>query len=268
MRRCNAIILEKSCLLNSKCYTAQKADLESKIIICYILKMNEIKENYNSIIENVEKAKERSGRKNDTVSIMAVTKTKGLDVVELAYSAGFRLFGENRIQEASEKFENFYNDANLHIIGHLQSNKVKKAVEISSCIQSVDRLKIAKMINKFCIDFSKNIDIYLEYNTSGEESKSGFINDDDFFRTLEEIMQMENISIKGLMTIGPLSSNETEIRKSFTYLRNLRDKVNIKYPDANIDGLSMGMSGDYEIAVEEGATLIRVGTALFGSRQY
>ena len=228
--------------------------------------MNEIKDNYNQIIENVEKAKARSGRNSEKVHIMAVTKTKSIDVVKSAYSAGFRLFGENRIQEAGEKFSDFYKDAELHIIGHLQSNKVKKAVEISSCIQSVDRLKVAKMINKFCSEFSKTIEVYLEYNTSGEESKSGFMNDTDFFNTLDEIMLMDNIHIKGLMTIGPLSSDEAAIRKSFTYLRNLRDKVNIKYPEAAIIGLSMGMSGDYEIAVEEGATLIRVGTALFGSR--
>ncbi|MDA3939588.1 MAG: YggS family pyridoxal phosphate-dependent enzyme, partial [Spirochaetia bacterium] len=216
----------------------------------------------------VEKAKARSGRKDEEVSIMAVTKTKGIDVVKAAYSAGFRLFGENRIQEAGEKFTDFYPDADLHIIGHLQSNKVKKAVEIATCIQSVDRLKIANMINKFSHEYSKSIDVYLEYNTSGEESKSGFTNESDFFNTLEEILKMENVKIKGLMTIGPLNSNEIDIRKSFTYLRNLRDKVNVKYPDAGIDGLSMGMSGDYEIAVEEGATMIRVGTALFGSRQY
>ncbi|MCK5673344.1 MAG: YggS family pyridoxal phosphate-dependent enzyme [Spirochaetales bacterium] len=228
--------------------------------------MNKIKENYDHILENVKKAQEKSGRKNDVVRVMAVTKTKSIDIVESAYSAGFRLFGENRIQEAGEKFSDFHKDAQLHIIGHLQSNKVKKAVEISSCIQSVDRLKIAKMIDKFCIEFSKTIEVYLEYNTSGEESKSGFVNEEDFFQTLEEIIKMENIQIKGLMTIGPLSNNESAIRKSFTYLRNLRDKANAKYPDAGITGLSMGMSGDYEIAVEEGATLIRVGTALFGER--
>lgn len=228
--------------------------------------MDNIKENYNFILKNVEKAKKRSGRIDDEVSIMAVTKTKGPDIVEAAYSAGFRLFGENRIQEAVEKFSDFHKDADLHIIGHLQSNKVKKAVGISSCIQSVDRLKIAKMIDKFCLEFSKTIEVYLEYNTSGEESKSGFVNDEDFFQTLDEIINMKNIKIKGLMTIGPLGSDESAIRKSFTYLRNLRDQANAKYPEAGITGLSMGMSGDYEIAVEEGATLIRVGTALFGSR--
>ena len=230
--------------------------------------MNKIKENYNHIIENVEKAKLKSGRKKEEVRIMAVTKTKSIDIVEAAYSAGFRLFGENRVQEAGEKFLDFKKDAALHIIGHLQSNKVKKAVDISTCIQSVDRLKIAKMINNYCIEISKTLDIYLEYNTSGEESKSGFINDTDFFNTLDQIILMKNINIKGLMTIGPLGSDESEIRKSFSYLRTLRDKVNIKYPEAGISGLSMGMSGDYEIAVEEGATLIRVGTALFGNRNY
>ncbi len=230
--------------------------------------MNKIKENYDHILVNVEKAKTRSGRSDENVRIMAVTKTKSIDIVEAAYSAGFRLFGENRIQEAGEKFSDFHKDSELHIIGHLQSNKVKRAVEISSCIQSVDRLKIANLINKSCIEFSKTIEIYLEYNTSGEESKSGFTNDDDFFRTLEEIMLMDNIKIKGLMTIGPPGNDEAAIRKSFTYLRNLRDKVHSKYPEAGMTGLSMGMSGDYEIAVEEGSTLIRVGTALFGSRNY
>ena len=230
--------------------------------------MNKIKANYDNILENVQKAKARSGRTDEKVQIMAVTKTKDINVVESAYSAGFRLFGENRIQEASEKFSNFHKDAELHIIGHLQSNKVKKAVEISSCIQSVDRLKIANMIDKFAIEFSKTMDIFLEFNTSGEESKSGFLKEDDFFQALEKIIKMKNIRVKGLMTIGPLSSDESAVRKSFTWLRNLRDKANAQYPDAGITGLSMGMSGDYEIAVEEGATLIRVGTALFGDRYY
>jgi len=230
--------------------------------------MNKIKANYDNILENVQKAKVRSGRIDEKVQIMAVTKTKDINVVESAYSAGFRLFGENRIQEASEKFSNFHKDAELHIIGHLQSNKVKKAVEISSCIQSVDRLKIANMIDKFAIEFSKTMDIFLEFNTSGEESKSGFLKEDDFFQALEKIIKMKNIRVKGLMTIGPLSSDESAVRKSFTWLRNLRDKANAQYPDAGITGLSMGMSGDYEIAVEEGATLIRVGTALFGDRYY
>ena len=230
--------------------------------------MTGIKENYDHILENVEKAKQRAGRESDDVRIMAVTKTRSIDIVQSAYDAGFRLFGENRIQEANEKFTDFHKDAELHIIGHLQSNKVKKAVEVSSCIQSVDRLKIATMINKFCAEISKTIDIYLEYNTSGEESKSGFVNESDFFHTLEEILKMENINIKGLMTIGPLGNDETAIRKSFSYLRSLRNQVNKKFPEAGITGLSMGMSGDYEIAVEEGSTLIRVGTSLFGARNY
>ncbi len=230
--------------------------------------MNELRENYNRIIENVEKAKQKTGRSSDNVQIMAVTKTRSIDIVRSAYDVGFRLFGENRIQEATEKFPDFHKDAELHIIGHLQSNKVKKAVDISSCIESVDRLKIAAMINKFCTETSKTIDVYLEYNTSGEESKSGFVREDEFFTALEEILQMKNITVKGLMTIGPLSNNVREIRRSFRFLRLLRDKVNIKYPEAGIDGLSMGMSGDYEIAVEEGSTLIRVGTALFGARNY
>ena len=230
--------------------------------------MMELTDNYAAIRNNVENALKRAGRGSDDVRIMAVTKTRSLDIVQSAYDAGFRLFGENRIQEATEKFTDFHEDAELHIIGHLQSNKVKKAVEVSSCIQSVDRLKIAVMINKFCAEFSKTIDIYLEYNTSGEDSKSGFVNESDFFHTLEKILEMENINIKGLMTIGPLGNDETAIRKSFSFLRSLRDQVNTKFPEAGITGLSMGMSGDYEIAVEEGSTLIRVGTSLFGARNY
>lgn len=230
--------------------------------------MIELTDNYAVIRKNVENALLSAGRESDDVRIMAVTKTRSLDIVQSAYDTGFRLFGENRIQEAVEKFTNFHEDAELHIIGHLQSNKVKKAVEVSSCIQSVDRLKIAAMINKSCAEFSKTIDIYLEYNTSGEESKSGFVNESDFFHTLEEILKMENITVKGLMTIGPLGNDQTAIRKSFSFLRSLRNQVNTRFPEADITGLSMGMSGDYEIAVEEGSTLIRVGTSLFGARNY
>ena len=230
--------------------------------------MNQIKDNYEYIISEVKEAKRRSGRDKEKVNIMAVTKTRGIDVVNSAYEAGFRLFGENRVQEAAEKFTNYKSDAELHIIGHLQSNKVKKAVELSSCIQSVDRLKIALMINKYSFELSKTMEVYLEYNTSGEPSKSGFVTENDFFQTMDKIMEMESIKIAGLMTIGPLSSDESAIRKSFSFLRNLREKAQERYPEAGITGLSMGMSGDYSIAVEEGATLIRVGTALFGARNY
>ncbi len=117
--------------------------------------MDTLQNNYNTIIYNVEKAKERSGRENETVRIMAVTKTRGSEILLAAYRAGFRLFGENRVHEALEKFTDFKNDAELHIIGQLQSNKVKKAVSVSSCIQSVDRIKTASLIERFCTEFSK-----------------------------------------------------------------------------------------------------------------
>ncbi len=166
--------------------------------------VNSIEKNMTDIYSRIEDAAKRSGRRLDDVTVMAVSKTRSLEEVEAAYTAGFRLFGENRVKEAAEKFAGFHKDAELHVIGHLQSNKAGTAAEIADCIESVDRIKIARVLNKHAERLNKILNIFIEYNTSGEESKSGFTSEDEFFRGIDEIMTYENLHIKGLMTVGPL----------------------------------------------------------------
>jgi len=230
--------------------------------------MNTIRENLAEVRGRISEAAKRSGRKPDDVKIMAVTKTRSPEEIEAAYAAGFRLFGENRIQEAVQKFSGFHPEAELHIIGHLQSNKAKAAVDIAVCIESVDRVKIARVLNNYAAAINKKIEILIEYNTSGEESKSGFTSEDDFFKGLDEIITFDNLKVKGLMTVGPLAGGSDTVRRAFTQLRTLFEKTKTRYSGLDFSELSMGMSSDFPIAVEEGATIVRIGTFLFGPRNY
>ncbi len=227
-----------------------------------------LKDNIDYIQRAVEDAASKAGRNPGDIKIMAVSKTRSIEEIEAVYDAGFRLFGENRVQEAVSKFTGFRSDAELHIIGPLQSNKVKKAVGIADCIQSVDRMKIADLINRYASESGRKMRIMIEYNTSGEDSKSGFRSEDEYFAALDEILKFESTEVTGLMTIGPLGGGETAVRKAFVMLRELFEKTNSRYPELNMRELSMGMSSDFPAAIEEGATLVRIGTLLFGPRVY
>lgn len=229
--------------------------------------MSEIAKNLESVREGIEKACARAGRKPEEVRLMAVTKTKPREDAEAAYAAGVRLFGENRIFEARDKYENFPADAQLHLIGHMQTNKAKTAAEIFSCVQSIDKTKSAAELEKRCSPLGKKMDILLEVNTSGEESKYGFTDDDDLFRNLDVLLTFKHLRIRGLMTIAPFTDDEAAVRRSFRHLKDLYDRALVMYPDLLFDTLSMGMSSDYETAVEEGSTLIRVGSLIFGERR-
>lgn len=228
--------------------------------------MSEIKKHIDEVLEKIDRAADMAGRKAEEIRLMAVTKTKNRQQVEEAYQAGIRLFGENRVQEAQEKFTGFYKDAELHIIGHLQSNKAKKAVEIAGCVQSIDKLKTAGELEKRCAAADKTLDIYLEYNTSGEESKSGYRSKEQMYADIEQMAQFPHLTLRGLMTIGPLTDNEREVRSAFALLRGIFHELREKYPELPLDELSMGMTSDFEWAVLEGSTMVRVGTALFGAR--
>ena len=230
--------------------------------------MNSIKENLDKINEHIEKACLKAGRKPEEVRLMAISKTYPLEEIEEAYAAGQRLFGESRVQEAAGKFDGFHGDAELHLVGHLQSNKAKTAATLFSCVQSVDRIKTAAELDKRCAAAGRTMDILIEYNTSGEESKSGILSEDELYRTVDGISGLDCIRLKGLMTVGPFTVVEKDIRSSFRLLRELYGRIEQRYPELEMDTLSMGMSGDYHYAVEEGATLVRIGTAVFGPRSY
>ena len=230
--------------------------------------METFEDRIQSITERVKSAAERAGRSVDEIEIMAVTKTRSYADVNAMYNSGIHLFGENRVQEAEEKFKNSILKADLHLIGHLQSNKAKTAAEIFSCVESIDKVKTADALNKWCIEKGKIMNILLELNTSGEESKNGFPDNNTLFYAMDEILPFPNLKIRGLMTICPFTMDKKRIRASFRTLFNTGIELNKRFPDISANVLSMGMSSDFEIAVEEGATRIRLGTILFGKRDY
>jgi len=228
-----------------------------------------------SRIEEIRKriacAAEKSGRTSESVIFMAVTKFHTQEAVLAAYESGIRVFGENKIQEAEQKFSGLFinQDSELHIIGHLQSNKAKTAVEIASMVESVDSLKIILELNKRANEKNKIMNILLELHTA-EDTKSGFASIDDIKKALDELQKSDckNICIKGLMTMAPWVKEEKPIRKSFISLRESSLLLKKEYPKYDFSYLSMGMTNDYEIAIEEGSSQVRIGTSIFGNREY
>lgn len=230
--------------------------------------MASVAERIAEIRERIDAAASRAGRPGSDVRLMAVSKLKSREQIEEAYRAGQRLFGENRVQEAQEKYADFHADAELHLIGHLQSNKARDAVQLVSCIQSIDKLKTAEAVEKRCGEHDTSLSVFLEVNTSGEESKYGYRDRNRMFADLEQILTFEHLRVSGLMTIGPLGGDEDTVRRAFADLRELFEQVRSRFPEAPLKELSMGMTSDFEYAVEEGSTMVRVGTALFGERSY
>ncbi len=224
-----------------------------------------IKENLLQLQKTISLCQEKYSVNQD-INIIAVSKTKPVEAIEQAISAGQLVFGENKIQEAVEKIPQISHPGlQWHFIGHLQRNKVKKAVELFDVIQSVDKYDTAQEISKRCTAIDKLMPIFLQVNTTDEDQKSG-VSPENLEKLVEEVKELTNIKIIGLMTIGLFTDDEDEVRKSFRLLRTLKDEMNQKYPSLEIHYLSMGMSGDYEIAIQEGATHIRVGTSIFGVR--
>tara|TARA_B110000116_G_scaffold104303_1_gene90850 strand:- start:7722 stop:8411 length:690 start_codon:yes stop_codon:yes gene_type:complete len=213
----------------------------------------------------IEKSQKRGGYSHP-VELIAVTKTHPFLTIQESYNAGLKTIGENRIQEASKKFQSFKHMPNIcrRFIGHLQSNKVNKCLEYFDTIDSVDSLKLAKKISKASVLKKNKTPILLEINTSQEPQKNGFKKGQ-----INEILACFNepgLIINGLMTVGPNTKDIEKTRESFITLRELKNKINKQEEGANLKELSMGMSGDYEIAVEEGSSMIRLGTALYGKR--
>ena len=207
------------------------------------------------------------GRNSDEIKLIAVSKNFTNNDINQAFDAGLKDFGENKAQELNSKFEVLGNKITWHFIGHLQSNKVKFAVRSAEYIHSVDSLSLAKEINKKSEQINKVQKILLQVKTSEEETKSGIESEEELFSLADSCSELGNVELKGLMTIAPFTDNEEEIRKSFRYLCKLKDDLNTK-GFKNIKELSMGMTSDFEIAIEEGATMLRIGSAIFGQRDY
>ncbi|HIS13374.1 MAG TPA: YggS family pyridoxal phosphate-dependent enzyme, partial [Candidatus Ornithospirochaeta stercorigallinarum] len=204
---------------------------------------------------------------DDNVFLLPVSKTKSYDAIMSVYSEGARVFGENRVQEVERKFpspEERPDGMKVYLIGQLQKNKVRKAVYLFDRIESVDSLELLSLIDKESAKIGKKMDVLLEYNSSKEENKSGFRSSDELLLALRESVKMENISVIGIMTIGPLTDDPQLIRNAFKDTKALFGKASaIK----DLSVLSMGMSSDYLIAIEEGSTEVRIGSAIFGERR-
>lgn len=231
-----------------------------------------IKENLNSIKNKIENTCKLCNRNPEEVKLVAVSKFHPAENVFEAIEEGQMLFGENRVQEAKEKF-NFvrekYPHAELHIIGSLQRNKVKDAVKIASCIESCDRLELIEEIEKQCAKIDKKIDILFELHT-GEESKSGFPDKESISACLVLFREKKfpHVNPAGFMTMAPFTEDKELIRKSFKTLKNIGKELSEEFTEFNLTEFSMGMSNDFEIAIEEGSTMVRVGTSIFGERNY
>lgn len=228
-----------------------------------------------SIADNVARVRERiaaaclrAGRSPNDVRLMAVSKTHTPSAIREAFAAGVTFFGENRVQEFAEKHAELADiHAEFHLIGHLQSNKAAKAAELFSAVDSVDSLKLAERLNTAAEKIGKSLPILLEVNVGGEAAKSGFAPHSEELRTLlARANDLKHLQIRGLMTIPPHTEDPNGARPYFKALRALRDRMAKDFPQSNLNGLSMGMSHDYEIAIEEGSTCVRIGTAIFGER--
>lgn len=231
-----------------------------------------IRENLVRVLDNIREAEYKSGRKEGSVQLVAVSKFHPVQAVIEAYEAGQRLFGENRVQEAVEKFsEAGKKDIELHLIGSLQRNKVGKILPYVSCIQSVDRIELVIEIER---KLSLNPDgmgktfqnVLMEIHT-GEDSKSGYTDEKDLFDSIDYALKSGKVRIQGLMTMAPFTQDEKLIRDSFKKLIALKQQVISRYPGLELPVISMGMSNDYKIAIEEGSTMVRIGTAIFGIRE-
>lgn len=227
-----------------------------------------LKENLANVEKNIEQACKNAGRSRDEVTLIAVSKTKPVEMLQEIYDENIRDFGENKVQELCSKMEQLPSDIRWHMIGHLQRNKVKYIVGKVELIHSVDTYRLAEEINIQAKKQNVIVPILVEVNIAHEESKFG-ISAEDAILLVEEISKLENIRIKGLMTIAPYVENPEDNRLYFRKIKQLSvDITNKNIDNVFMEILSMGMTGDYMVAIEEGATMVRVGTVIFGERNY
>ncbi len=228
--------------------------------------MSMIVENLKTVLSEIESARSRKNFAIDEpVTLIAVTKNHTVDLMQEAIDCGVKNIGENRIQEATEKFQTLNREATKHLIGHLQTNKAKQAVKLFDLIQSVDSEHLATAIDKAASSLEKVQDILIQVNLAKEDSKSG-VYEENLQDLILKVDALENIRLRGLMMIAPNYSDVEKCRPLFRRMRKIFDELKLRRK--NFDFLSMGMTHDYKIAVEEGATLVRIGTAIFGDRNY
>jgi pyridoxal phosphate enzyme (YggS family) len=235
--------------------------------------MIDLETNLETVRERIASATKRVGRDPSEVLLVAVTKTQPPEVIQAVYELGVRDFGENRVGEAQAKVDHLPEDVTWHMIGHIQSRKAAQAVSLFQIVHSVDRVKIARRLDRFCEDRIEPLPILIECNVSGEQSKYGFDADqwaernehqwEALLAAVKEIMALPNLQVQGLMTMAPIVTHAEETRPVFARLRQLRDRLATVLPQADWPHLSMGMTDDFEVAIEEGATLVRVGRAIF-----
>jgi pyridoxal phosphate enzyme (YggS family) len=225
---------------------------------------SDVAQNFSTIRQRIATACARAGRNPDSITLVAVSKGQPPEAIRAAVEAGQLVFGENRVQEAKAKIPQCPGRLRWHMIGHLQSNKARDAVQLFDMIQSIDSLSLALEVNKWADKSAKTIPILLEVNIAGESSKFGY-KPDALLNEVLQINALPKIEIHGLMTIGPWAAESERARPVFRRLRELKEKCEQKL-GAPLPHLSMGMSGDFEVAIEEGATIVRIGTALFGPR--
>ena len=223
-------------------------------------------ENYNRIKDEIAAAAEKYKRNPDDIKIISVSKTFSSETVQAAIDSGLELFGENKIQEASEKIPLLNGKFKFHMIGHLQSNKSKEAVRLFDLIHSIDKAETAKKVSTEGLKINKIQNILIQVNTAGESQKSGS-DPENLIQLFENILPLQNIKILGLMAIAPYTDDEIIIGNCFSKARKLLEEINDRF-HIQLKELSMGMSSDYKIAIAEGATMVRIGSAIFGNRNY
>ncbi|MGB7875351.1 MAG: YggS family pyridoxal phosphate-dependent enzyme [Anaerolineales bacterium] len=235
--------------------------------------VKQIRERYEDTLERIAKAAQASGRDPESVRLVVVTKAQPLEIVQAAVEAGAHLLGENYPEESVSKILSFEPESRVewHMIGHVQSRKARLVIEHFDLLQSLDSLKLAERLNRMAVEAGRVLPVMLEFNVGGEESKYGWLaaREKDWpplYPVVELIMGLENLQIRGLMTMPPLETDPEDARIYFRTLRLLRDHLAARYPQADWHELSMGTSADFEVAVQEGATLVRIGTAIVGPR--
>jgi hypothetical protein len=223
--------------------------------------------NLQQVRERIYAAARRAHRDPGEITLVAVTKTLPSERIRQAYELGLRDFGENRVQEAAEKIGAWLGERpTWHLIGHLQRNKARLAVQLFDAIQSVDSVELARALEGHAARAGRHLPILLEVNVGGEASKAGFSPDQAFWQAVPQILALPHLEVQGLMTVAPVANDPQDVRPVFRRLRGMRDELRLRYPSVPWLHLSMGMTDDYEVAIEEGATIVRLGRAIFGAR--